>query len=46
MNDLFISKYVPRCFADFKYKEELIYDLKMLIELNEMNIIFVNYVLS
>ena len=41
MNDLFISKYVPRCFADFKYKEELIYDLKMLIELNEMNIIFV-----
>ena len=41
MNELLISKYVPRIFDHLKYKDKLVHDLKMLIHLDEINILFV-----
>ena len=41
MNELLISKYVPCMFDHLKYKDKLVHDLKMLIHLDEINILFV-----
>ena len=41
MNELLISKYVPSIFDHLKYKDKLVHDLKMLIHLDEINILFV-----
>lgn len=41
MNELLISKYVPCMFNHLKYKDKLVHDLKMLIHLDEINILFV-----